>query len=225
MTLFEKIQNDPEPINWICEWDDFFKIIQQDYSEAKLIWNGDCREELYNFLENILLKYEKSINKLNKENNKINIKENKSKEINDKNPIDSLPNYKNIKMSYINLQKEVFVWKYYLKKLLKENQDIPSFGVVEIENPKILWKSIKNELCFEKNATRIVLMIKVMILLYKNYYQIKRKTRKDIQEFGKFKDYDFFLNLYLTNDNIEIKSYIIQLLYLSITCQEKKKRK
>ena len=237
ITLFEKVQNDPEPINWISEWDDFFKIIQQDYSEAKLIWNGDCREELYKFLENIFIKYEKSNininnNKLNKGNNENNLnqKENKSKEINDKKalndknekPVDNIPNYKNIKMHYNTLQKEVFVWKYYLKKLLKENQDIPTLST-EIENPKILWKKIKNELCFEKNSARIVVMIKVMILLYKNYYQIKRKPRKDIQEFGKFKDYDFFLNLYLTNDNIDVKSYIVQLLYLSITCQEQKR--
>ena len=63
-TLFEKIQNDPEPINWIIEWDEFFKIIQQDYSEAKLIWNNDCRQELFKFIENILINYEK-INLIN----------------------------------------------------------------------------------------------------------------------------------------------------------------
>ena len=125
-------------------------------------------------------------------------------------------------MNYNNLQKGVFVWKYYLKKLIKENQGFPSL-TIEIENPKKLWKKIKNELFLEKNSSRIIIMIKTLILLYKNYYQIKRKSRKDIKAIGKFKDYDFFLNLYLINDNLEVKSYIIQLLYTSITCYEQKR--
>ena len=238
ITLFEKIQNDPEPNNWINEWDEFLKNIQQDYSESKLIWNNDCRQELFKFLENILINYEriKLINyKTKSEKNLIiqNINENKINKINKKKSFDKhekvlfenmkdlITNYKKIKMNYNNLQKEVFVWKYYLKKLIKENQGIPSFSI-EIENPKKLWKCIKNEICLEKNSSRIIIMIKALILLYKDYYQIKRKSRKEIKPFGKFKDYDFFLNLFLLNDNIEVKSYIIQLLYVSITCKEQK---
>ena len=240
ITLFEKVQNDPEPINWINEWDEFFKIIIQDYSEAKLIWNSDCREELFKYLENILINYEKKkeINIINEEKKEIktNRKESKSKDKNEHKikPIDiieknlgekykeNIPKYNNIKMNYNNLQKGVFVWKYYLKKLIKENQGFPSL-TIEIENPKKLWKKIKNELFLEKNSSRIIIMIKTLILLYKNYYQIKRKSRKDIKAIGKFKDYDFFLNLYLINDNLEVKSYIIQLLYTSITCYEQKR--
>ena len=236
-TLFEKIHNDPEPINWINEWDDFFKCILQDYSEPKIVWNRDCREELIQYLENILIDYETSnnINKYNKNEEEMlsNINEINNKEINDNkvrnlNNINNenlkrkIPNYKNIKMNYKTLQNEIFVWKYYLKKLLKENQGYPSFNI-EIENPKKLWKSIKKEIYLEKNASRLVIMIKVLILLYKNYYQIKRKIRKDAKPLGQFKDYDFFINLYLTTENIDLKSYIIQLLYVSITCQEQKK--
>ena len=235
-TLFEKVQNDPEPMNWINEWDEFLKIILQDYSEPKTVWNGDCREELIKFLENIFIDYEKrtNINKSDKNKNlmKSNINEINTKEINDneidklnkisyENSADKIPNYKNIKMNYKTLQNQIFVWKYYLKKLIKENQGYPSFNI-EIENPKKLWKSIKKEMYLEKNSSRLIIMLKVLILLYKNYYQIKRKIRKEIKALGKFKDYDFFINLYLTTENIDVKSYIIQLLYVSITCQEQK---
>ena len=238
ITLFEKIQIDPEPINWINEWEDFLKNILQDYSEPKLIWNGNCREELIKFLENVLINYEKNvINNNNIKNEEIKnnkkeiiskeINESKNKQINFLNKIiqekrnENIINYKYIKINYSSLQKEVFVWKYYLKKLIKENQGAPSFNN-EIENPKKLWKNIKKELCLEKNANRIIIMLKVLILLYKNYYQSKRKTKKDLKPLGIFKDYEFFINLYQSNDNIEIKSYIIQLLFVSINCQEQK---
>ena len=239
LTLFEKVQTDPEPINWINEWDDFLKIIQQDYSEPKLIWNANCRDELNKFLENTLMNYDKVISYKNNINSddeiEINLKESISKEINDnknkqinfinkiiqENKNEKLVNYRYIKMNYNTLQKEVFVWKYYLKKIIKENQGVPSFNI-EIENPKKLWKNIKKEICLEKNSNKIIIMLKVLILLYKNYYQSKRKSKKDFKPFGQFKDYDFFINLYQSNDNIEIKSFIIQLLYVSITCKEQK---
>ena len=109
-------------------------------------------------------------------------------------------------MNYNTLQKEIFVYKYYLKKLIKENQGVPSF-IIEIENPKKLWKNIKKEICLEKNSNKIIIMLKVLILLYKNYYQSKRKSKRDFKPFGQFKDYDFFINLYQSNDNIEIKFF------------------
>ena len=238
ITLFEKIQIEPEPINWINEWDEFFKNLPLDFSEAKLIWNEDCRNELIQFLEDILINYEK-INipyKMNKfeeeinfnqsENNCISIDDN----INELNEYDksffekmklTTINYKNIKLNYNTLKKEVFVWKYYLKKLIKENQGIPSFNI-DIENPKKLWKNIKKEICLEKSSERLVTMLKVLILLYKNYYQLKRKTKAHYKPLGKFTDYEFFINLYQTNDNIEVKTYIIHLLYVSATCRELK---
>ena len=65
-------------------------------------------------------------------------------------------------------------------------------------------------------------MLKVLILLYKNYNSNKRKYRKDFKPIGKFEDYDFFLNLYQKFEGIEIKSYIIQLLYISVSHVEQK---
>ena len=50
-SLFEIIQTDPEPFNWINEWDDFLQIIKRDYAESKLIWNEECRNELINYLD------------------------------------------------------------------------------------------------------------------------------------------------------------------------------
>ena len=36
---------DPEPFNWINEWDDFLQIMKQNILEAKVIWNEECRKE------------------------------------------------------------------------------------------------------------------------------------------------------------------------------------
>ena len=85
-SLFEKIQMDPDPFNWINEWDEFLIIIKQNFAESKLIWNEECRNELIKYLNvkfdefdeinfsNILAKNDKE----EKENNlnKINIDEN-----------------------------------------------------------------------------------------------------------------------------------------------------
>ena len=236
-SLFENIQIDPKPFNWINEWDDFLQNINKNYSESKLIWNEECRDELSKYLEKILKEFDKVIfskkidedNKNEKENNlnKMNICEKSSKplkefekesffEINN-NSVD----YLNYKMDYITLKNEVFVWKYYLKKLIKEEQGNPSF-IVEIEKPKKLWKQIKLEICLENKPERIILMLKVLILLYKNYNSNKRKYRKDFKPIGKFEDYDFFLNLFQKFEGIEIKSYIIQLLYISVSHVEQK---
>ena len=235
-SLFEKIQTDPEPFNWINEWDDFLMIIKQNYSEPKLIWNEECRKELFEYLEKKLNVVDE-INTIENFNNEKSEKEidlnvfiyaQNSIGSNDKcNSIsfEILNNnsfeYQNYKMEYTTLKNEVFVWKYYLNKLIKEEQGIPSF-ILEIENPKKFWKILKMEICLEKNTKRILIMLKVLILLYKNYYLIKKKSRKDERSLGKFKDYEFFLNLYQTFDDLEIKSYIIQLLYVSITCYEQK---
>ena len=236
-SLFEIIQTDPEPFNWINEWDDFLQIIKRNYAESKLIWNEECRNELINYLDIKLnefdeINFQKKTKKNEKENNIniININENSiefSKEY-EKELLEKINNisidYQQYKMDYITLKNEVFIWKYYLKKLIKENQGIPSF-IIEIENPKKLWKKIKTEIHLESNPERIVIMIKVLILLYKDYYSNKRKSRKDKKDFkqlGKFKDYEFFLNLYKAYDDIDLKSYIIQLLYVSIRCFEQK---
>ena len=235
-SLFEKIQIDPLPFNWINEWDDFFLNIKQNFSEAILIWNEECRNELIQYLEKKFNEYDKiNLNEkirnkfISKENNKNEININKNE--NDFESLDKLDNelflkmnnktieYQNFKLNYITLQNEVFVWKYYLKKLIKENQGIPSF-VIDIENPKKLWKNIIMEICLQNIPERIIIMLKVLILLYRNYYTNKRKNRKDMKPLGKFKDYEFFLNLFKTYENIEIKSYIIQLLYASIKCYE-----
>ena len=237
-SLFEKIQIDPRPFNWINEWDDFFLNIKRNFSEAILIWNEECRNELVQYLEKKFSEYDK-INLNEKTTNKLISKENNMNEINTNINIQENDNespekinqelllrmndtpieHQNFKLNYITLQNEVFVWKYYLKKLIKENQGIPSF-VIDIENPKKLWKNIIMEICLQSIPERIIIMLKVLILLYRNYYVNKRKIRKDMKPLGKFKDYEFFLNLFKTSENIEIKSYIIQLLYASIRCYE-----
>ena len=237
-SLFEKIQIDPRPFNWINEWDDFFLNIKRNFSEAILIWNEECRNELVQYLEKKFSEYDK-INLNEKATNKLILKENNMNEINTNINVqendnespekinqelllrmnDTLIEHQNFKLNYITLQNEVFVWKYYLKKLIKENQGIPSF-VIDIENPKKLWKNIIMEICLQSIPERIIIMLKVLILLYRNYFVNKRKIRKDMKPLGKFKDYEFFLNLFKTSENIEIKSYIIQLLYASIRCYE-----
>ena len=238
-SLFENIQIDPKPFNWINEWDDFLQNINQNYSESKLIWNEECRNELSKYLEKILNEFDKVIfkKKINEESEKKKEKENNLNEMNtDENSIEPLKeseknsffimnnisvDYLSYKMDYITLKNEVFVWKYYLKKLIKEDQGNPSF-VVEIEKPKKLWKQIKLEICLESKPERVILMLKILILLYKNYNSNKRKSRKDFKPIGKFDDYDFFLNLFQKFDCIKVKSYIIQLLYVSVSQAEQK---
>ena len=234
-SLFIKIQMEPEPFNWINEWEDFLMIIKQDYEEAKLIWNQKCRNELIQYLETKCIEFDE-INLNQKVRRDL-------KETNNLNGINSYDNsfesfdefdreffinmsnitidYQKYKMNYITLQDEVFVWKYYLKKLIKVVQGTPTF-VLDIENPKKLWKFIKMEICLQNKPERIVIMLKVLILLYKNYNSIKKKSRKGLKPLGNFKDYDFFINLYQKYENIEVKSYIIQLLYFSVRCFEQK---
>ena len=236
-SLFEKIQMDPDPYNWINEWDDFLQNIKQNYAESKLIWNEECRNELIKYLDLKFdefdeINYTKILEKIDKEEKENNLNKINVEEISfefeqdyDKKLFEKLEDisieYSNYKMEYITLKNEVFVWKYYLKKLIKEDQGIPTF-VIEIENPKKLWKKIKTEIFLENKPERIVVMLKVLILLYKNYYSNKRKSRKDFKPLGKFKDYEFFLNLYKAYEDIEVKSYIIQLLYVSVRCFEQK---
>ena len=241
ISLFEKIQADPSPFNWINEWDEFLLIIKQSFSEAKLIWNKECRNELINYLENKCkefddINFEKKItNDIIEQDNKENVLNNMNLNLEEKYIISDYKyeeelfekinkistDYKSIKMHYNTLNNEIFIWKYYLRKLIKEEKEIPSF-VIDIDKPKKFWKLIKVEICLEKEPERIVIMLKVMILLYKNYYSKQRKTRKEFKPLGNIKDYDFFINLYQSYDDIEVKSYIIQLLYLSVTYIEKK---
>ena len=61
-------------------------------------------------------------------------------------------------------------------------------------------------------------MLKVLILLYKNYNSNKRKYRKDFKPIGKFEDYDFFLNLFQKFEGIEIKSYNSIIIYICFSC-------
>ena len=220
-TIFEKIQIDPIPFNWINEWDDFLKIILENFNEAKLVWNEDCRQELIQYLTKIFQKYDKYIIQIDKKDiisqNGNNIFKLQEKLINSNFDI----NYKSIIMKYNSLEKEVFVMKYYLQNIIKENQGMPYFNI-EFENPNKLWKNLIMELGLEKSPQKIIIILKVLILLYKNYYQNKKKGRKDFKCLGKFKDYDFFLSYFQSNDNIEIRTYLIHLLYVSITCQDQK---
>ena len=238
-SLFEKIQIDPEPFNWINEWDDFLQIMKQNILEAKVIWNEECRNELIKYLEkkchefdevnfpkkikNELKGGSEKENSLNEINTNINLKESTDefdKELFLKISKISI-NYQKFSLNYISLKNEIFVWKYYLKELIKETRGMPTF-TTEIENPKKLWKNIIYEICLEEVPEKIVTMLKVLILLYKQYYTAKKKFRKEFKVLGKFSDYQFFLNLYQKHDNMEIKTYIIQLLYVSVTCFEKK---
>ena len=145
-------------------------------------------------IKNILQSKENNINEININQNYFEPTDKFDKELFSRINSNTIE-YKNFKLNYITLQNEVFVWKYYLKKLIKENQGIPSF-VLDIENPKKLWKNIIMEICLQNIPDRIIIMLKVLILLYKNYYANKRKIRKDFKSLGKFKNYEFFLNLY-----------------------------
>jgi hypothetical protein len=69
---------DPDPYNWINEWDDFLQIIKQNYAESKLIWNEECRNELIKYLDLKFdefdeVNYSKILEKIDKEEKENNL--------------------------------------------------------------------------------------------------------------------------------------------------------
>ena len=220
LTLFYHIQNKPKPINWLGpEWDKFFSSLLKDYSQIKLIWNQTIRNELIDNLENLIANYEQFT-----ENNNVVLSFAENLDAGDtslsienissnKDIISNVSyfflNYKEIKIEYKTLKKEAFVWQYYLRKIINE-KGIPNLYCT-IENPKKFWKKLKREILGTSSEHHIILIIKTMILLYKNYYE----------SIGVFKEYEFFIKFYKSISSFDIKCYVIQLFLTTIKLNNK----
>lgn len=247
-TLFYEVYKDkkPNPINWLDhEWDNFFLTVLKDTYNTQLIWNQNCRNELLESISILTSHYESftddkllvhslnlDIEYINKDNSNIEeisgIKKGDFLHIENSisagagNKLTSLHsnfsnfnvcyyclNYKEIKFEYTTLKKHVFVWQYYLKKLINEN-DTPRFNQ-HIEKPKKFWKKLMSELINTFNENKILLIIKTLSLLYKYY----------CESIGPFKEYKYFLNIFSSSKNIDIKIMIVQLFNITVENEEK----
>ena len=233
LTLFYHIEDKPKPINWLGhEWGEFFETITKDYSQIKLIWNQNCRDELIDNLSNLIKNYEQftdnnnvvssfrenfaSNENDNNDNNKhisINYSFSYGHKYNNSINVENVShfslNYKEFRIEYNCLKKEIFVWQYYLKKIINE-KGTPSLSC-RIDQPKKFWKKLKKEIIGKTSEHHIILILKTMILLYKTYYE----------SIGDFKEYDFFIKFYLSVNSFDIKCYILQLFLSSILLSEK----
>lgn len=256
MTLFYYIDKKPNPINWLDhEWDNFFKAILRDHNTTGLIWNQLCRNELFDYINKIIERYEyftednsmvlafhlendekekeipsynlyKSLAKDDGASNYLNLNSNTTPITSQNerymreyspNPILNTHintsfycfNYKEIKMEYQTLKKHVFVWQYYLKRIINENGR-PNLSH-HIEKPKKFWKKLMNEIIVSSNENKILLIIKTLILLYKFYYEL----------IGVFKEYDYLLRLFNNTESVDIKIIIIQMFLVTVEMEEK----
>ena len=106
-----------------------------------------------------------------------------------------------MKLEYQTLKKYYFVWKYYLKRIVIENGK-PILQVT-IDKPKKFWKKIMEEIIHTIIDWKVILLLKVLTLLYKNFYSAM----------GHLKNFEYFMNIFSTR-SIEIKSQIVQFFYV-----------
>jgi len=251
MTLFYHVYKDkkPNPINWLDhEWDNFFHIVLKDTQSTQLIWNQNCRNELLESIQVLISRYESFtddkylVHSLNLDVEYINNNYERDEGVSGIKKAESLQmensisanntnlnkvyllsqfsfsdlnvsyyclNYKEIKFEYLTLKKHVFVWQYYLKKLINETLT-PNFNQ-HIEKPKKFWNKLMGELINTFNENKILLIIKTLTLLYKYYSEI----------IGPFKEYKYFINIFSSTKNIDIKIMIVQLFCVTLDNEEK----
>ena len=106
-----------------------------------------------------------------------------------------------MKLEYQSLKKYYFVWKYYLKRIIVENLK-PNLQV-QIDKPKKFWKKIIEEIIHTNVDWKVILLLKSLTLLYKNYFST----------IGPLKNFEYFMNIFC-NRSLEIKSQIVQFLYV-----------
>ncbi len=111
-------------------------------------------------------------------------------------------------MDYNCLKRYYFVWKYYLKKILNE-KGRPSLHSV-IEKPKKFWKKVMNELIFESEEWKIILLIKCLTILYKMHFET----------IGVIKNLEYFITLF-RNSTHNQKIYLTQFFFVLCDVEDK----
>ena len=224
--LIQILGNEKEPDKWDkIQCDKFFNGILKDYFEEKIIWNNECKKELINSLNNLIDEYEKTIKKMINLNSDLNTNYNdiidlinmilKSDNYNSivpddfykKKYIDNKPfyniDYKNFKVNYKTLKKEVYISNIYINQLINNKKEI------NIQKPQKFWKNLMKELINNNEEQRIIIL-KTMILIYKKYFLV----------IGEFEYYQILCRVYKSTNSEKVHSYIIQLFYVSISVDD-----
>ena len=112
--------------------------------------------------------------------------------------------YKNFKVNYKTLKKEVYILDIYINQLIKDNKK-----EINIQKPLKFWKKLKKEL-INNNEEKRISILKVMILVYKKYFST----------IGDFNYYNIASRIYKSSNNDKIKSYIIELFNVSLSIDD-----
>ena len=230
-TLIKILGNQKDPDKWDkMQCDKFFIATLKDYSEEKIIWNNECKKELILALKTLIEEYEKSVNKkinmsldMNINNNDNNYNEfedlinivfnsdNYNNVIPDdfykKKIIENKPfyniDYKNFKVNYKTLKKEVYILDIYINQLINNKKEI------NVQKPLKYWKKLKKELINNKEEQRIIIL-KAMILLYKKYYLT----------IGEFDFYNIAKRIHRSTTNDKVRSLILELIVASVSVDD-----
>ena len=230
-TLIKILGNQKDPDKWDkIQCDKFFTGILKDYSEEKIIWNNECKKELIISIKNLTEEYEKSVNKKISANLDMNFNNN-DEHLNDfedlinivfntDNYISIIPDdfykkrntenkpfynidYKNFKVNYKTLKKEVYILDTYINQLINNKREII------VQKPRKFWKKFKDELINNKEEQRIIIL-KAMILLYKKYYLM----------IGDFDYYNIVKRIYKSTNSDKVRSLLLDLLMISISIDD-----
>jgi len=224
-TLIKIFGNQKEPDKWDKkECEKFFYAILKDYSEEKIIWNSECKKELVSALTTLIDEYEKTIKKrtnYNLDNNIEGFNELIDMVLNTENYNNLIPDdlfkrkyieskafydidYKNFKVSYKTLKKEVYILDIYINQLIKDNKK-----EINIQKPFKFWKKLKKEL-INNNEEKRISILKVMILVYKKYFSI----------IGEFDYYNIVCRIYKASTSDKIRALIIELFNATLSIDD-----
>ena len=215
-----------DPDKWDkSECEKFFIDILRDYYDEKIIWNLECKTELIESLQNLIVEYEESIQKklidMNPSYNETNINIFKylmslifnpstydKLDFYVKKGVEYKPlyciDYLNFKVNYKTLKKQVYILDTYINvwidKMKKEKIEI------NINNPQKYWKKMKKEIVNFTDEKRLII-INVMKLLYEKYFDI----------IGNFSCYNILNRIYKITKSKNLQEQIRQLFYLSLS--------
>ena len=215
-----------DPDKWDkTECEKFFIDILRDYYDEKIIWNTECKTELIESLQNLIVEYEESIQKklidMNPSYNEINTNIFKylmslifnpstydKLDFYVKKGLEYKPlyciDYLDFKVNYKTLKKQVYILDTYInvwiEKIKKEKIDL------HIKNPQKYWKKMKKEIVNFTDEKRLII-INVMKLLYEKYFDI----------IGNFSCYNILDRIYKITKSKSLQEQIKQLFYLSLS--------
>lgn len=181
-TPFELFRN----YNWgENEWKEFFFVVlDRSYDTPTEQWNMEIRRELQINLKQEVgrFKEQKKLHKIaNKELTHPTHEYSLDRHIVSK--VRNLKwNFEEFNVTYKSEKENIRVWKYYLKKLLKEDEDTsmvkPSLTVDINKNQLVeFWDELKLKFMPSKDELERQYILKVMILIYQKHFETLRELR------------------------------------------------